>query len=266
MRNPAHPLAGKDGPIAFAHRGWSGRYPESTLPSFRAAADLGVDALEMDLHATRDGVLVVHHDERVDRTTDGSGAIKEMTLAELRALDAGYAWTNDDGQTYPFRGQGIGIPTLEEIFSEFGDFWINVDIKQAEPSIIRPFATMIRDFEMTERMFVGSFSDQTVHDFRREMPAVATAASAWEVRRQVLFSKLRLNPLYWGGAQALQIPEEAQGVQIVTSRFVRDAHANGMAVHVWTVNEEANMRRLLDMGVDGIMSDHPDRLLRVLGR
>lgn len=263
---PAQPFAEAGGPLVFGHRGWSGRFPESTLPAFEAAVALGVDALEMDVHCTRDGVLVVHHDDQVDRTTNGRGAINELTLAELRTLDAGYVWSDDGGETFPFRGKGIVIPTLAEIFAEFGHLWINVDLKQVEPSIVRPFAAMIREYDMAARMFVGSFNGRNVAAFRREMPEVATASSAAEVARQLLLSRLRLNGLYWGRSRALQIPEMAYGIQIVTPRFVRDAHANGTAVHVWTVNEVADMERLLAMGVDGIMSDHPDRLLRLLGR
>lgn len=266
QKRPLHSLAGENDVIILAHRGFRGQYPENTMLAFQKAADLGVDGLEMDIHATRDGVLVVSHDATVNRMTDGSGLIKEMTLAELRQLDAGYRWTANGGQTFPFRGQGITIPTLEEVFAAFHRFWINVDIKQSEPAIVTPFVEMIRQFGMAERMMVGSFDTETVHRFRQECPEVATAATEPEVRRLFILSKLGLARFYRGEAKALQIPEWNGRIRLITPRFIKDAHRRGTAVHVWTVNETADMQRLMAWGVDGLITDHPDRLLRLLGR
>lgn len=250
----------------MAHRGWRGRFPENTMRSFAAAAALGVDALEMDIHSTADGVLVVFHDDTLERTTNGRGPIHALTLAELRQLDAGYNWTDDGGQTHPFRGQGLTVPTLEEVFTTFPGFWINVDIKQRQPSIVKPFARMIRDFGLTRQLCVGSFDNETVAEFRHECPEVVTIGSVNEVRRLFLLSKMRLGGLYRGQARAVQLPEYSGKTRVVTPRFVADAHRHGVGVHVWTVNEEADMARLMEMGVDGLITDFPDRLLRLLGR
>ncbi|MCB9419692.1 MAG: glycerophosphodiester phosphodiesterase [Ardenticatenaceae bacterium] len=266
QKRPLHPFASENDVIVLAHRGFRGQYPENTMLAFQKAAELGVDGLETDIHATSDGALVVSHDATVDRMTDGSGPIKEMTLAELQQLDAGYCWTADCGQTFPFRGQGITIPTLEEVFTAFPQFWINVDIKQSEPAIVTPFVAMIRQFEMAERMMVGSFDTETVGRFRQECPEVATAASEPEVRRLFILSKLWLARFYRGKGKALQIPEWNGRLRLITPRFVRDAHRSGTAVHVWTVNETADMQRLIEWGVDGLISDYPDRLLELLGR
>lgn len=236
------------------------------MVAFEAAAELPIDGLETDIHSTADGVLVAIHDETVDRTTNGSGPVKEMTLAQLKQLDAGYRWTPDGGATFPFRGRGITIPTLAEVFDAFPDLWINVDIKQEEPSIVAPFAAMIRRRGLEENMCVGSFSNETVAQFRRLMPSVAKAGSAREVRRLFVLHKLWLGRLYWGNADAFQIPAEHGGVRIITPRFVRDAHTKETAVHVWTVNETTDMQRLLDWGVDGLITDFPDRALKLLGR
>jgi glycerophosphoryl diester phosphodiesterase len=263
---PANPFAQNGKVIVLAHRGFRGMYPENTMLAFQKAAELGVGGLEMDIHATRDGVLVVSHDATVDRMTDGSGLIKEMTLAELCRLDAGYRWTPDAGQTFPFRGQGLTIPMLEEVLTAFPQFWINVDIKQASPSIVTPFVAMIRRFGMAERMMVGSFDTETVRQFRRECPEVATAASEPEVRRLFILGKLRLSRFYKGGAKAMQLPEWNGRVRVITPRFVKGAHRAGTAVHVWTVNETADMERLTGWGVDGLITDYPDRLLKLLGR
>lgn len=265
-RLPKQALAKEGGPIVLAHRGWRGRYPENTMPAFEAAAELPIDGLETDIHSTADGVLVAIHDDTVDRTTNGSGRVQEMTLAELKQLDAGYRWTPDDGNSYPFRGRGITIPTLEEVFDAFPDLWINVDIKQEEPSIVESFAALIRRRGLEENMCVGSFSNDTVDQFRRLMPSVAKSGSAKEVRRLFVLHKLWLGWFYWGDADAFQIPEEHEGMRIITPRFVQDAHRKETAVHVWTVNETADMQRLLDWGVDGLITDFPDRALKLLGR
>ena len=265
-KRPFQPFAAENGIIVLAHRGFRGQYPENTMLAFQKAAELGVDGLEMDIHATSDGDLVVSHDETVDRMTNGSGSIKEMTLAELQQLDAGYRWTADEGQTFPFRGQGITIPTLAEVFTAFPQFWINVDIKQAQPTIVMPFVQMIRQFGMAERMMVGSFDTATVHRFRQECPAVATAATEPDARRLVILRKLGLGRFYRGPAQAMQLPEWNGRIRVITPRFLKDAHRAGTAVHVWTVNETVDMNRLIKWGVDGLITDYPDRLLRLLGR
>lgn len=265
-RLPDNPLANPDGVIVLAHRGWRGRYPENTMLSFQQAAALGVDALEMDIHSTADGVLVVFHDDTLERTTNGRGPIHALTWAELQQLDAGYNWTNDGGQTYPFRGQGLTVPALSEIFTAFPDFWLNVDIKQRQPTIVRPFAQMIREYGLARQLCVASFHTETSEEFRREFPEVVTSASLSETRRLLILNKLRLGRFYRGQGRAFQPPEYEGALHVVTRRFVEDAHRHNVAVHVWTVNEISDMERLIDMGVDGLITDFPDRLLRLLGR
>jgi glycerophosphoryl diester phosphodiesterase len=265
-RLPERPFAAQDGPVVLAHRGWRGYYPENTLLAFEMAAKMPIDGLEIDIHSTADGELVVIHDETVDRTTNGTGPVHSYTLAELKKLDAGYRWTKDDGKTFPFRGRGSTIPTLKEVMMRFLHLWINVDIKQAKPSIIQPFTNLILETNKTAHMCVGSFNGQTVARFRKEMPDVAKSGSKNEVRLLYILSKLRLPQLYRGQANIFQIPEYEGNSHLVTRQFVQAAHRNKMAVHVWTVNETAVMQRLLDIGVDGLITDYPDRALRLLGR
>lgn len=254
----------------MAHRGWRGYYPENTLLSFQKAATLPIDGLEMDIHSTADGVLVVFHDDTLDRTTNGTGAIHKLTYTELQQLDAGYWWTNDDGKTYPFRGQGLTVPTMEQIFTHFPNFWINVDIKQKQPSIIKPFAQMIRDFRLTQQLCVASFDTETILEFRQECPEVLSSLSVPEVQWLFALSGLGLSHFYHPKTLpirgAAQPPEYEGRWHIVNPRFVKAAHQHGVAVHVWTVNETSDMIRLMEMGVDGIISDFPDRLLKLLGR
>ncbi len=265
-RVPANPFATPKGLIVFAHRGGSRRWPENTMLAFQNAADLGVDALELDIHSTADGELVVIHDPFVDRVTNGSGAVHDYTLAALQRLDAGYWWTEDGGRTYPFRGQGITIPTLADVFGAFPHLWINIDIKQANPPIVQPLVALLHACGVVAQVCVGSFHTATIAAFRRACPAVATAASLPEAQQMLVLSKLGLGRFYRGGAVAMQLPEVERRLRVITPGFVRTAHRHRTAVHVWTVNDVPQMRRLIDMGVDGLMTDYPDLLLKLLGR
>jgi len=254
------------GPLVMAHRGGRGLWPENTLYAFEHAVNLGVDVLEMDIHSTADGALVVMHDDTVDRTTEGNGSIQSLTLDQIKALDAGYNWSADDGQTYPFRGQGIVVPSLEEVFAAFADVPMNIEIKQAEPSIVAPFCQLIRAHDMGEKVLVASFDQATINDFRRECPEVATTAGETEVVVLFALSKLFLDAAYTPAAQAVQVPETRSGLRVLTPRFLEAAHSSGLEVHAWTVNDVGDMQRFLDLGVDGLITDYPDRLMAVLGR
>jgi glycerophosphoryl diester phosphodiesterase len=252
-------------PLVFAHRGASSSLPENTIPAFQMAAEMGVDGLELDIHCTVDGVLVTAHDETLDRISDGHGLISEKTWAEVSRADAGY-WFSADNITFPFRQQGYTLPSLEEIFARFGHLRLNIDIKQREPAIIEPFVALIRRFGLEQSIMVGSFHDDTLAAFRQLAPDIPTSAAPSEVRRFVILNMVGLSRLMRTDAYAFQVPEMHGRWRIVSPRSVRNLHKLGLHVHVWTVNEEADMRRLIAWGVDGIMSDDPERLLSVTGR
>lgn len=238
--------------------------------AFQNAVRWGVDALEIDIHASRDGVLVVAHDPVVDRVSNGHGAIRDKTLAELREYDFGYQWTADHGRTFPFRGQGVTIPTLEELLAAFPQMWINVDIKQTDPPIVPRFVEQVRRHGLARNICVGSFDNGTVREFRRQLPQAATAASINEVRRMVMLNRMGLGRLFRSGATAFQIPETHEGTRVVDPQFIQAAQRGlwrqRAAVHIWTVDAVADMQRLMDWGVDGLITDYPDRLLKRLGR
>lgn len=267
----AHPFFA-DAPAieVIAHQGGDGLWPSNTLYAMEHAAELGVDVLEMDVHATRDGVLVLSHDETVDRLTDGSGLIKEMTLAEIQELDAAYDWTADDmppaDGVYPLRGQGITVPTLEEVFATFPEMRMNIELKQQEPPIFEPFCRLIHQYGKEEEVLMASFHPEVMVAFRRECPEVATSATEREILPFYILNQARLAAIYRSPAHAFQVPEYSGGRHVVTERFVRAAHAHNVRVHVWTVDDPQQMARLIDLGVDGIITDRPDRLLDLLGR
>jgi glycerophosphoryl diester phosphodiesterase len=271
---PPHPyFDGLEKPLVLAHQGGEWLFPSNTMLAMEGAMALGVDVLEMDLHATRDGVLVLIHDDTVDRTTDGTGAVKEMTFAELRQLDAGYYWTDDDGASYPYRGQGIVIPSLEEIMIAFPGMWLNVEIKQQEPSITGATCDLIRQYGMSERVLLASFHQVVMEAFRAACPEVATSMIAAEIRPFWILNTLFLGRLYQppANAHAFQVPERSTlpvlgEVQVITPRFVRNAQRHNIEVHVWTINETADMERLLATGVDGLITDRPDLMLELLDR
>ena len=253
-------------PLVFAHRGGGGLIPENTLEAFIYSARMGVDVLELDIHSTADGTLVVMHDAAVDRTTAGRGRVNELTLEAVKKLDAGYLFSTDGGQIFPFRGKGITVPTLREIFDALPEMTFNIEPKQHVPSIIVPLCALIRERKMVDKTIVGSFNQTTIDDFRRECPEVATSASPSEVSRFLALSKAGLGDSYSPPMQALQVPENLGNLQVVSEEFIETAHRLNLKVHVWTINETADMQRLLEMGADGIMTDYPDRLLTLLGR
>ncbi|MGD8406629.1 MAG: glycerophosphodiester phosphodiesterase [Anaerolineales bacterium] len=253
-------------PLVIAHQGGDGLWPGDTLYAFEHAAELGVDVLEMDLHITADGVLVINHDETVDRTTDGSGEIETMTLAEIQELDAGYDWSNDDGETFPYRGIGITIPTLEEIFQTFPDYHMTIEIKTTESSMATPFCEMIRTYNMQDKVLVASFLDERMEEFREVCPEVATSSARQETTVFVLLSKVYLGRLYSPAFYTLQVPEESSGITVMTAQFVRAAHERNLCVEPWTIDEPEQIKQYIDWGVDGIITDRPDLMLEILDR
>ena len=266
---PNHPFLGQGlvPPFVIAHRGGAGLWPENTLYAFQRAAAMGVDILETDMHSTADGALVLIHDPTVDRTTNGSGRVNHLTLSQLKALDAGYYWSEDGGSSFPFRGQGITVPMLEEVFSAFRAIRINIDIKQARPSVAERFCRLILDFGMVDRVMVASFNSSILRQFRRLCPAVATSAGRSEVRLFYALSLLSPRAAFLpAGCYALQVPVSRKGLRVITRRFLSSARLRNLQVHAWTVNSGPEMEWLLRLGVDGIVTDYPDRLLALLGR
>lgn len=254
-------------PLVIAHQGGEEVWPSNTMFAYERAVGLGVDMLEMDLHATADGKLVLMHDETVDRTTDGTGKIEEMTLAEFKALDGGYYWTGDDGQTFPFRGQGITPASLDEVFSAFPDMPMNIEIKLVESQpVAELFCQAIRDYGMQDKVLVASFHQDAIDQFRALCPEVTTSLAQNEVIDFFVRHKLFLAGTYSPPGGAVQVPEERSGLRILTEGFVDDAHGRGMDVHAWTINEVEDMQRMIDLGVDGIITDRPDLLMELLGR
>ncbi|MER7924751.1 glycerophosphodiester phosphodiesterase [Streptomyces sp. NPDC058420] len=242
-----HPYLDHPGPIPFAHRGGAADGLENTVFQFRRAVELGYRYIETDVHATADGKLVAFHDETLDRVTDGAGRIADLFWSDVsHARVAGKE----------------PVPLFEELLETFPEVRWNVDIK-AEPAL-RPLLDLLERTDSWNRVLVGSFSEKRV--VRAQHLAGPRLATSFGTRG-VLNLRLRS----WGAplpvrrsAVAAQVPEEQSGVPVVDRSFVRAAHARGVQVHVWTINEADRMHRLLDLGVDGIMTDHIDTLREVM--
>ena len=267
-RAPDHPYYADNlpYPLVIAHQGGDGLWPGDTMFAFEHAAELGVDVLEMDLHITKEGVLVINHDETVDRTTDSTGEIEAMNLDEIKALDAGYDWSNDNGNTFPYRGMGITIPTLEEVFEAFPGYHMTIEIKTTERSMAMPFCELIRAYDMQDKVLVASFLDERMEEFREVCPEVATSSARQETTIFVLLSKAFLGRLYSPSFNALQVPEESSGITVMTTQFVRAAHERNLRVEPWTIDDSKQMKQYIEWGVDGIITDRPDLMLEILDR
>lgn len=255
-------LLPQGGPAVLAHAGGALLWPDNTLTAFAGAASLGADVLELDVHETADGEFVVIHDDTVDRTTDGTGAVAEMTLAELRELDAGYRFTTDGGRTHPYRGRGVRIPTIEEVLETTGDLPLTIELKTAAAQ--EPLFRALRRFGAEHRVVVAGLHDA----FRSridEFPG-PVSASLEQFRRFVLLHRLRLSGFYRPPFDVAQVPDSWQGKDYLDAGLIAALRAHGIPVHVWTVNDVQRMRKFLDDGAAGIVTDRPDRLAALLTR
>jgi glycerophosphoryl diester phosphodiesterase len=266
--------------IAYAHQGGAWEGPSSTLYAIDAAVNAGATAVELDVHASADGHLVVCHDPSVDRTTEGSGRIADLTLEELRTLDNAYWWAPGadvspglPADQYPFRGRApedarFRVALLEEVLEEFPGVVLNLDIKQTAP-VVKPYeedlARLLRRFGRTDDVIVASFLDTATDAFSAVAPEIPTSAGTVAVAGFFQSVQAGEEPAPLRHV-ALQVPASYGELTLVDERFVDVAHRTGLAVHVWTVEEETEMERLCGLGVDGIITDRPTALVGVLDR
>jgi glycerophosphoryl diester phosphodiesterase len=247
-----------------------GEAPENTLASFQQALDDGACFLELDVQGSADGEAIIIHDETLERTTNGHGSVQQQSLKEIKALDAGYWFSPDGGKSYPYRGAGIEIPTLNEFFLTIPDAKAIVELKQRRPPLAERVIDVIRELGKEEQVLLATEEDEIMKDIRRNLatkgPAIATGFSFGEVAAFFHWATRGRKGDYAPPGQALQIPRKYQDQTLVTRETVGAAHALGLELFVWTVNEIEEMRDLLGLGVDGIITDYPARLSRLLAR
>ena len=257
-----HPVL-QGGPLLIAHRGGSALLPENTLIAFQEAAHRWqADMIELDVRASADGHCVVIHDATVDRTTSGSGYVAQMTLAELQALDAGYHFTRDGGVTFPLRGQAARIPTIDEVLTALPGVRFTVELKSADAQA--PLFRAVAAHNLADRVIAAG--ERNAYRTMFNSYAGPKSASLEEALPFLVLHRCHLGRFGRIPADVVQTCEVYRGRRILTPRLVRDFHRAGVLVHVWTVNEIADMERLLDWGVDGLVTDRPDRLAGLLHR
>jgi glycerophosphoryl diester phosphodiesterase len=261
---PLPPVFQSSRPLIFAHRGGAKLAPENTMAAFDNGLALGADGVELDVRLSADGVPVAFHDPSLERTTDRSGPVESLSADDLARVDAGYHFSN--GMAHPFRGQAIGVPTLEAMLRRFPSARAIVEMKGTHAELARAVARIIRRTDAVERVCVGSFSQRLLDILRAEAPEITTSASQLEARWT-----LHRSWVHWpfGSRRpfvAFQVPERAGRLRVVTLAFIRQVHREGRVLQVWVVDTEADAERLLAWGVDGLITDRPDVTVPVRDR
>lgn len=247
-------------PRVIGHRGACADAPENTLVSFAKAVEDGADVLEMDVHLTKDKHVVVCHDETVDRTTNGAGRIADMTLAELKRLDAGFHFSGTGSAAHTFRGKGVSIPTFDEVLAAFPQMPINVELKTDHPELIEAFFAVLKRHGRADdvSVLVAGEKHALVKKIRQFGVGIVTGFSRKEVLLTLALNYVGLSAWFLKRCgKAIQLPAKEGRFDLVTPALMRAAHRAGIEVHAWTINDEMEMTRLIDMGVDGLFTDAP---------
>lgn len=256
----------------IAHQGGNLEWPDATRLAYDEAVETGVDVLEMDAHLTLDGHVVIMHDARVDRTTDRTGEIREMTLANLKSLDVAYWWpyhSNDDidkqsvpeDAVFPFRGHGERIMTLAEMFERYPEHRMVIELKDNSDDLRQAVLDLMTQYDRWDSVLLASFYQETLQVVRKQAPQAQTYGAESEIRLFYVLHWLHLERLFPYDIDAFAVPMTSGGFDLATPRFVQAANNAGILLHYWTINDEADMDHLLALGVHGIMTDKPSVLI-----
>ena len=245
-------------PLNIAHRGGRDLWPENTLHAFEQALVIGTDVLELDVHRTADQQLVVIHDATVNRTSNGTGRVDEMTLAQLRELDFSHNFKSRSANGSLFRDSCLCISTLDEVFHRFPDAFFNIEIKANSVEVAGEAIRLIRQRNLAPQVLLASFHPEISEFLQTHAEDIPLAASRKEIKRLAVLSRLKLGFLHQPIGRVYEVPVQRDGNEIVTPAFIGAAHALGQEVFVWTINDSTEISRLLEMGVDGILTDRPD--------
>lgn len=250
-------------PLIMAHRG-SNNFPENSLQAFTEAVSMNVDVIETDVRLTRDEEIVIFHDESVDRITNEKGKICDLNLEELKLLDMGYYFKDKNGN-FPFRSKNYYILTLDELFTTFPDIQINLDIKSSNKIAVELVGSKIKQYDRENNVIVGSFHQKIIESFRDKFTVINTVAGPKDVKNFILRNTLYLN---WTirnlKYNCFQLPIYYGEKRIIDRKFIDWAHKKDLSVHVWTINNEKEMKELIELNVDGIFTDNPLLLGKVI--
>jgi glycerophosphoryl diester phosphodiesterase len=261
-----HPYFDLPRPTSIAHRGCAGESPENTITAFERALAQHAAVLESDVHLSRDGIPILIHEAIVDRVTEASGSVADFNADALRQFDAGYRFSPDGGQTHPYRDRGVRIPSLEEAFLHFPDTRFNLELKAPGSRLIDAALQLVAKHRRQALTLLTAGDDGIMKPLRERLAGletpIAQGASEGDIREFLRCAAARTEPP--PGPMALQIPPDFGGKPLVDAPLIEFAHAWGVRVDVWTINDPAEMHRLLDLGADGLITDYPSRLAKVI--
>jgi len=262
----AHPYFDRPTPLILGHRGAAGVAPENTLQSFARGIADGAHMLESDVHATRDGVPVLIHDPDVDRTTEGQGAVIDFDFAQLQELDAGWTFQGETADDFPYRGQQIRIPSLREAFEAFPESAFNLEIKASEKNLVSSVLELVKEFDREDRTLLVAGEDAIQAQLREEIRASAAAPALGASLSDIvdIVQAASESRPHTTDSMAIQVPLDFAGNRLITPILIEHCHAHRVQVHVWTINDRETMRELLDLGVDGIVTDVPGVMAQLI--
>ena len=249
--------------LVIPHGGGDGLFPENTMYAYEQTMAMGADVVDVDVRKSRDGVLIAFHDATTTRITGTTRTVARSTFAELAKLDAGWSFTK--GNANPFRNKGIAIPSLESILKRFPRALLSLDLKDESTGMNEPLCTLLTRFRRTNDVFVGSNSDEQILQFRKQCPGVRTSATMVDVYASQ-DARASKDPDFVPAVSVDQPPFRMGGRTLVDRASLDWAHAHGIAILTWVVNDTPSLQHLVDIGVDGIYTSYPDRLLKILGR
>ena len=249
--------------LVIPHGGGDGLFPENTMLAYERTVAMGADVVDIDLRISLDGQVIAFHDSTIDRITGTSGKVNRLTYDQLSALDAGWAFSPDGDATHPFRATGVTIPTLASILDRFPATLFSLDLKDESSAMVQPVCDLLRTHHRFTDVFVGSNSDPQILEFRAACPDVQTSAIMQDVYAS-RDARAANDPDYVPTVKVDQPPFRNDGRQLVDAESLAWTHDHGVAILTWVVNDEADMRLLVGLGVDGIYTSYPDRLLRVI--
>ena len=265
---PVHPfyseVESKHSTQIIAYRGGSGLWPENTLYAFQQSEAIGSNAIQIDVRISLDNTLVAMHDSTVERTTNGFGAVNQLNLTELQNLDAGYQWSQDAGTTFKYRGQGITIPTIAEVFAEIDSMRIYVDIKDDDFFPANLLCMNIRNYNMAQKVLVSSDNDVVLEHFRETCPEIATAASDNEQKVFTALNAAFLTPIYSPSFHLVKLPPIWYGLRLITPNLVQSAHLRGLRVHAVNINKSDQMELMIQQGIDGVVTAYPNLAIEAI--
>ena len=267
-QNTSHPVLHKlKIPVSIAHQGGNHLYPDQSILAFQNSVDLGIQVLELDVHRTLDGIIVIHHDASINRLTNDTGMIKEMLWDDLQKVDGAYNWTID-GENYPYRGKGVKILSLSQLFEKYSDKIYDIEIKQSNPPIESDLCNLLRDYGVaSDQVIVASFYDDIINQFHEACPEVAISLSSKKGTKLYILSRLGLERLLPINSVIAQLPLKFStplGELSLDKRYINAFSKGDRQVWVWTVNDSIEMKEVLEIGAHGILTDRPDILTRVI--